>query len=55
MVVTTLPAVPERRLIAPSSASMNSSAFFSAASEMPGGSPASAGMLSDSVPPARRF
>ena len=53
MVVTTLPAVPARRLIAPSSASMNSSAFLSAASEMPGGSPASTGMSPSAiVPPA---
>src|SRR3954469_3584823 len=50
-VVATLPAVPDSRLSAPSSASMNSSAFFSAASEMPGGSPARAGILSDIVPP----
>src|SRR5256885_728942 len=56
MVMVTFPATPDRRLSAPSSASMNSSAFFSAASEMPGGSPARAGLFpSPIVPPADFF
>src|SRR5258705_5471273 len=55
-VVVKFPAKPDRRLRAPSSASMNCSAFFSAASEMPGGSPARAGIFpSPIVPPADFF
>src|SRR5436190_86794 len=55
MVMVTFPANPDRRLSAPSSASMNSSAFFSAASEMPGGSPANAGILPSLIVPPPIF
>ena len=47
--------MPERRLIAPSSASMNSSAFFSAASEMPDGSAAVADLAPSVIVPHTRL
>src|ERR1044072_5022761 len=48
-VVVTLPASPDRRLNAPSSASMNSSAFFNASCEIACGS-APAASLASSAP-----
>ena len=54
MVVTALPAKPESRLSAPSSASMNASAFFSASSEIADGSAAAAGLASSAIVPSAR-